>query len=197
MDLIDTLSGLLGKVSGCPETEALNAMRDTVADFCHRTRCWAEWVASPTTGTTGNVDLRLRVVDVIEAWIDNAEVEVLYQNAPEQREARPNHYALVFEDPSVVTLVPTPPALVWLRQFRALAPGPEATAFPSVIWLNHSEALRDGCLARLFAAPAQAWANPAMATYHGGRFEEAIDKATAKYGLNRKQSGRRLRVRPS
>lgn len=196
MDFIDTLRKVLGKVQGCPELEAVDAMRDTIVEFCKETRCWTSDVTVATTGTVGAIDLELQVLDVIDAWIGSAPVDVLAQNDPQLQDLGTNRYVITFEDPSVLTLHPTPPAAVQLRLFRAFAPGPEATEFPDVIWLRHSQALVDGCLARLFAAPAQAWANPALSTFHRDRFDAAMTEAAADYGINRKQTGRRLRVHP-
>lgn len=195
MLLIDTLRQVLGKVGGCPEGEAVDAMRDTVIEFCAKTRCWSKWDAIPTTGTAGAIDMALQVVDIIDAEIGGVPIAVLEQNAPELKNRRSDEMVLVFEHPNIVTLVPTPSAEVTLNLFRAFAPGPEAEEFPDFIWLRHSEALRQGCLGRLFASPGAAWEKPALSGTNTMAFQAAINDAAAEYGINRKTTAQRLRVR--
>lgn len=197
MLLIDTLKGVLGKVPGCPEDEAVNAMRDTAAEFCRDSRCWTHWETVTTTGTIGAIDMAVVVLDIIEAWMEETPISIFGQNDPELRCLGPRDVALTFEYPSVATLNPTPSAAVDVRVFRAFAPGPEATEVPDPIWLHYSQALRDGCLARLFAAPGKSWANPALASYHLTAFEAAKTAAAAEHSVNRRQTGRRLRVKPA
>lgn len=193
---LDMLRDVLGKVSGCPESEAEIAMRNACMEFCTKTRCLLTDTVVQTTGTVGAVDLTEQVLDIIEASINGAPVNVVYANDPDLEDLGPGVYALTFMDPSVATLTPTPPASVPLRLKRVIAPGPASTQVPDVLWLRYSEALTHGCLARLMAASSQSWANPSLSVYHRGEFDEAIAKATAEHGLNRKQVGRRLRVKP-
>lgn len=194
---IDMLKGVLGKVEGCPEAEAAEAMRNACMEFCTKTRALITDTTAATTGTVGTVNLAEQVLDLIEASIDGEPVAITYVNDPALAELGPGEYALTFADPSVAKLTPTPPAAVNLRLIRAVAPGPESTTVDDVLWLRHSEALKHGALARLMAAPSQSWANPALASWHAEQFKAAITAATADNGTNRKQVGRRLRVKPA
>lgn len=198
MLIADMLTQVLGKVEGCPSVEAENAMRDAAAEFCTRTRCWAAWETLEAAATVGTLDMERQVLDIIEATTtDRRPLLVLAQNDPAIDDLGSQDMALVFEDPSVATLVPTPAAPLQLRLFRAFAPGPTATELPDVLWLRYSAALIDGCLARLYAEPSQAWGKPALVSYHLQSFEDAIRRVAAECGANRKQTGRRLRVRPA
>lgn len=194
---LDMLKGVLGKVKGCPEDEAVDAMRNACMEFCMDTRWLTSDTTTATTGTLGALDMTLQVLDIVDAWIDGVQIPVTYLNDPALLDLGPTEYALTFDDASVVKLTPTPPAAVNLRLLKVIAPGPESTQVADVLWLRHSEALKHGCLARLMAAPGQSWANPALSVYHRGEFDAAITKAAAEAGLNRKQVGRRLRVKPA
>jgi hypothetical protein len=191
----DMLKGVLGKVEGCPTSEAVDAMRNTCMEFATETRCLLTDSTTATTGTLGSLDLTLQVLDIIDASIDGRPVCVTYVNDTALTELRAPDYGLTFSDPSVVTLTPTPPAAVNLRLVRVIAPGPESTEVPDVLWLRHSEALKHGCLARLMAAPGQPWANAPLAGYHDTKYQRAIEAAAAEHSVNRKQTGRRLRVK--
>lgn len=194
MDYLDMLKGVLGRVNGCPEDEAVEAMRNACMEFCTETRCLLTDEIVTTTGTVGSIDMTQQVLDIVEATIDGCPVLVTYPQDPDIKCLRSGRYALTFEDPSVSRLTPTPPASVNLRLFRVIAPGPDSTEVDDVLWLRHSEALKSGCLARLFAIPGRPWANPALATYHDTKFQQAITKTAAENSVNRKQVGRRLRV---
>jgi len=199
MMYLDMLKGVLGKVSGCPEDEAVDAMRNTCAEFCEETRCWTIWeiVTVPAGGAYGAIDMERKVIDIVEAKIGDKPVDVYALNAPELQDLGPSELAITLETPDVLALQPAPTAAVQLALFRAFAPGPESTEIPDAIWLHHAEALRGGCLARLMSAPAQSWANPNLSIYNRTLFESAMKKAAAAYGINRKQVGRRLRVKPA
>lgn len=193
----DMVSGLLSKVEGCPRAEVSAAMRDSAAEFCQKTYCWTRWdqlQAAAGTGVVGALSMALLVVDILEAkTAAGKEVAVLAANDPALQDVRDGDLVLTFDEPSIPTLQPAPASALQLRLFRALAPGPDATDLPDALWLKHSEALKDGCLMRLFASKG-AWADGNLASYHGGRFERAMTAAAASYGKNRVQPGRRLRV---
>jgi hypothetical protein len=195
----DMLTGVLSKAKGCPEIEALVQMRNACMEFCERTR----WLTTGYTATVTPADaavpvgLDLQVLDIIEAWIGDKEVTVTHMNDPWLRCMRQSDVALIFSDPSYAQLVPSPTVDTEVELLLAIAPGPTATEVNDVLWLRKSEALTDGALARVLASPGVSWSNPAVAEYHGGRFERAIVSSAAEAGLNRRTRGRRLRVRPA
>jgi hypothetical protein len=199
MQYADMLIGVLPKVKGCPEIEAIAQMRNAVMEFCERTR----WLTTGHTATVTPADaalpvsLDLQVLDILEAWIGDKEVTVTYMNDPWLRQMGPRDVALIFSDPSYAQLVPSPTVNTEVELLLAIAPGPTSTEVNDVLWLRKSEALTDCALARLLAEPGVPWANPAVAEYHGRRFEAAITASAAEAGLNRRTRGRRLRVRPA
>lgn len=193
------LTGVLSKAKGCPEIEAIAQMRNAVMEFCERTR----WLTTGYTATVTPADaavpvsLDLQVLDILEAWIGDKEVTVTFMNDPWLNCMRQGDVALTFSDPSYAQLIPSPTADVEVELLLAIAPGPTSTEVNDVLWLRKSEALTDGALARLLAVPGVPWTNPALAEYHGARFERAITASAAEAGLNRRTRGRRLRVRPA
>lgn len=199
MLFIDMLKGVLGKVKGCPEGEAADAMRDAVAEFLTDTRCMLADDIVVTAGTVPALaDMASQVVDVIDASIEGDPVLVTYYNDPAIADLMSDSYVLTFKDPSgELTLTPTPPGPVNLRLLRLFSVGPEATQVADWVWLRHSEALKHGCLARLLAEPSKGWSNPGAAAFHESLFRDAKTRVKASHGINRKQVARRLRVQPA
>lgn len=199
MLFLDMLKGVLGQAKGCPEGEAVVAMRDACTEFLTDTRCMLGDDVVVTTGTVPAVaDLLSQVVDVVDASIEGDDVLVTYYNDPVLKDLGPGDYALTFKDPSgALTLTPTPSAAVNLRLYRVFSLGPEATQVADWVWLKHSEALKHGCLARLLAMSNKSWGNPGTASFHETKFRDVITKVAAAHGINRKQVARRLRVKPA
>lgn len=196
---VDMLKGVMGKVKGCPEGEAVDAMRNACMQFLTETRCQLTDEVVATTGTVPALaGFAVQVLDIVDASINGRPVLVTYANDPALAELTGDDYALTFNDPSgALTLTPTPPAAVNLRLWRVTAPGPDSDQVADVVWLRHSEALKHGCLMRLLATPSKPWSDPGAATYHASMFRDAITTVAAEHGINRKQVARRLRVKPA
>lgn len=199
MEYLDMLKGVLTRVRGCPEGEAEDAMRNACMEFCTDTRVLMTGMTVTVDGTeVFTPQFQTQVLDIFEARIAGEQILVTHANDPCVLELGPDEHAITFVDPSFCELTPpaTTLAPVTLELLVATAPGPESTGVNDLLWLRHSEALKSGALARLFAMPGVAWSNPELAVYHEGKFREAIKKAASDNGRNRVQPGRRLRVRP-
>jgi hypothetical protein len=59
----------------------------------------------------------------------------------------------------------------------ALKPLSLDSNFPPEIWTSWFETILDGTLFRLYGMPAKPWSNTALATYHGTRFRQGINRA--------------------
>lgn len=192
MLILDMLNSVLGRAPGCPESEAAQQMLNACMEFCERTY----WLTEPVTITTPGqtVSLDAQVLDIIEAKIGADDLLITYVNDPQIDALSPGKYALTFADPSYPLIAPTPPDGTEIYLLIVSAPGPAAQAVADVLWLRHSEALTHGALARLLAEPKKPWSDSQTAMYYRGLFDEAMRRAAADAGRNRKTTGRRLRV---
>lgn len=200
--------GVLARAKGCPEVEAVAALRDACMEFCTKTYALTTAVKHVLSGPVANPQqFDTQVVDVVEARVAGKPVFVTFANDPQvdvieggavlYLDGNAYEYALTFQDPSYMTLTPAPTAdaPVTLDLLLVIAPGPTATSVHDVLWLRHSEAIKSGALARLLAEGP--WSNLPSAAYHGARFQAAVAAASADYSQNRRKTARRLRVRPA
>lgn len=192
---------VLSRAKGCPEDEAIDAMRNACIEFCERTYFLTDGstVVLPLVDTP-DLDLTTQVLDIIEARIEGEDtpLPIYPMNAPELDNLASDQYALTFADPNAPELIPAPTAdaPVTLELVMAYAPGPESQEVPDVLWLRHSETLKSGALGRVLSTPGEAWSDDAKAAFHLGRFEAAITRAAADIGRTRINTSRRLRVKP-
>lgn len=202
MLLLDMVQGtVLARAKGCPEDEAVDAMRNACIEFCEKTYFLTDGsTVQVTNEDIPDLELSAQVIDIIEARIEGEDepLPVYPMNDPRIDELDDDESCVVFADPGSPQLIPTPEAgsPVTLELLLAIAPGPTATEVPDILWLRNSEALKDGALGRLLAIPGEAWSNDAKAAYHLGRFEAAITRVAAQSGRNRITTSRRLRVKP-
>lgn len=203
MLLLDMVQGtVLARVKGCPEDEAVDAMRNACIEFCERTRFLTD---GSTVVVTGNdipdfIDMTAQVIDIIEARIEGETepLPIYPMNDPRIDELCDGERAVVFADPNTPSLVPpaTNDQPVTLELLLAYAPGPTANEVPDILWLRHSEALKHGALGRLHAIPGEAWSDDKKAAFHLQQFEQAISRVAFDLGRNRLTTSRRLRVKP-
>lgn len=193
------LPGVLARAKGCPDSEAVDALRNAAMEFC--TRTYALTISRTLVLTAGNQpwpeQYTDQVVDIVDARIAGESIPVVSANDPCVLDLGSNQRVLQFADPSYVTLTPapTPEVPVTLELLLVVAPGPASTGVHDVLWLRHSEALRFGALARLLMGPGS-WVMPPAAAFYGQAFERAIREAAPHYGRNRRTTARRLRVIP-
>lgn len=199
--LTDVIDPILARVEGCPRAFAVDALRYAAIEFCTKTMCLTTWTQATLDGSeTPIFDLDVQVVDIFDARDeDDEEILVTYLNDPRLSELADDEQAIAFTDPNNLELaIPaTTDAPVTLNLLMAIAPGPETAELHEDLWRRHSEALRHGALARLFAEPKKPWSDNTLSGFHEGKFQAAITMAAADAGRNREQPARRLRVRPA
>ena len=196
---VDMIQAVLVRAKGCPEFEAVDAMRNACIEFCITTRFLTEGTQVIVDGT--EVDLSSfdhMVLDVIEARVADKLIRVTYMNDADLDTLDPTEYALTFADPNHGELTPAPTiaAPVVLDMILSYAPGPSSNEVPDLLWLRNSEALKHGALYRLLAEPGKSWSDPKLSGYYSGLFMLAMEKMAADLGRNRQTTGRRMRARP-
>lgn len=196
---LDMISALLVRAKGCPEFEAVDAMRNACIEFCTETYWLTTGNQVVVDGTEVPVtDLHTQVVDILDAKIDGEDVLVTHLNDPAIEQLDDGCYALQFTDPNNPQLTPpaTTDAPVTIDLLLAIAPGPESTEITDLLWQRWSEALKHGALCRLLEVPGKPWSNADAANYHRANFAKAMTTAAAQAGRNRQNVARRLRVKP-
>lgn len=198
MQYLDMLTGVLPEVEGCPEDAAARAMRQACIDWCESTFCLTNPVEIVTTNADPEaIDLTaMWVVKIIEARIDGETVDVFAANDPALAELGTGEQAIVYADPGSPYVVPAPSAPVTVELLVAVAPGPDSTEVPDLIWQRYHESLEHGALARLMAKGGKSWTNEREAMRRAGLFEAAKTRIAARLGVNRVTTAQRLRVQP-
>lgn len=194
------IPGVLVRAKGCPAIEAADAIRNACMEFCTETYCLTTGHVVVVSGTQPwPSQFETQVLDIVEARIGGKEILVTYANDPAVQELGPGEYALTFSDPSYAQLTPAPSAdaPVTIELLLVIAPGPESTGVHDLLWLRHSEAIRDGALARVLATSDRLWSNPTLSAFHRDRFDKAMRKAKADHSQNRRKVARRLRAKPA
>lgn len=197
----DMVQWVLSRAKGCPEDEAIDAMRNACIEFCEKTYFLTEGTTTVFDGTDApDIDLDRQVIDILEARIQGEDepIPIYAMNDPDIDEMEEDDTALIFADPNHAEVIPTPTAEapVTIEMLIAYAPGPTSNEVPDILWLRNSEALKNGALGRVLAVPGEAWSNDTKAAYHLGLFAAAITRVAGQTGRNRLTTSRRLRVKP-
>lgn len=186
-------------VPGCPWTEAVDALRFAVIEFCERSTALTYWVEKPSNAITFDVgvDAQTMPVAIFDAYVGGKQVTALSITdvVPDDDTVH------VTFDPaqlhSSITVKPAPLSLMTVRLLMAWAPTPWATDFPDHLWLRRQEALKAGALVRLLSEPGTAYVNAGAAAQYVRTFEQGIADAALAASMNRATPVRRLRVRPA
>jgi len=173
-------------ISPCPERTIVDALRDTIRDFCKSTRIWL-YDCTPLEVAVESVRYPLDVPEqstVIHLWgIEGRKGK--YEESPD--------YYISHENELVFNELKSP------RQATALVslmPSLSSDSFPDFINEYFQDYLVSGAVARLQMQPFRDWAEPNMAAVHYQKYEQGILEAKRMLddGLNRAKV--RNRVRP-
>jgi hypothetical protein len=189
----DHVAPVLAHFEGCPEELAVDALRNSMIEFCRKTYGWQTGIVIPSDEPTSPMATTVNVIDICDARIEGATVEVLPMNVDSECCA---DYTIRFVDPNTVELEPTPSPPVDVEFLIIVVPTPWSDEGPDHIWNEYHEALRAGAIARLHMG-AGSWASPNRATPYAGMFGAAMRDAEIQYARNRRNRGRRLRVTPA
>lgn len=201
MMFADAIDKFMHLVPGCPEPEAIDALRDAVIEFCDESKSWVYWVDKASNALTFDTTTEAQAIPIglYDAYIGSDQLSVIDLN-DQALAASVTVQSLQFNRTHLwdsIALVPAPSSTVTVRMLIAWKPTPWADEFPDHLWFSRAEALKGGALSRLMANAGTPYANPAMAAVHERVFRSAIGAAAAAAGVNRRTRIQRLRVQPA
>lgn len=194
------LTRILSRAPGCPDEVAIDALRDTVIEWCRGTYMLTaeQSVASVGAALTPVPGAGLEVVDVSSITVAGEPVPILPLNSKEVALADADHLVCTFGGwPGALTIRPTPAANVSASVVVVTCPTADSEVMPDIVWSRHREALISGAVARVLADDGVPWAKPALAGAMRIRFDAELSKHAGLYGRNRFTTARRLRVKPA
>lgn len=191
------LNRILSRTPGCPDEVALDALRDTVIEWCRGTYMLtaAQSVTSAGATLTPVPGAGLEVIDVASIMVAGELVPVLPLNSVEI-DLTP--LACTFSGwPGALTIHPAPIANLSASMVIVACPTSDAEEMPDIVWSRHREALISGAVARVLTDDGVPWAKPGLAAAMRARFDDELSKHAGLYGRNRFTTARRLRVKPA
>jgi hypothetical protein len=182
-DLDVFLPKIMPSATGVSEPTALDAIRDTVAEFCRRTRLWrfdetfdvstadSQAIAAPY----GALLLDIERIDFNGIKLDPISTQWLDSYVPNWRSADPSGNAKWYTqiDRGTITLVPACAGTV--RTWVTLELSQDAEQVPDFIADQHRETIASGALARILMLPGKPYSNPNLAQARKVAFDADID----------------------
>jgi hypothetical protein len=190
--------------TGCPEFERLARIRDAAQDFCRRSFMWrareqalfTTMALQETYDITSLVPAGAQLVSVHSAWALGREVDI---EEPGQGDdflpGTPGHRWVVGVDgPAALRVLPAPDAGgVAVTGTLSFCPSDASSTVPDFIFNRWRKEIASGAIEILCAQEGKAWSSPALATFHGKKFEAAIMLAGSRAGPVRRK-GLRVQV---
>ena len=184
---------VLPSAPGCPQNVALNAIKNSVIEFCMRSRAWKEYPALVSVDGSDSYSIPLSTaypntsaVRVERAWYDGKELTVITEDQANDRfnssdwqtkEGIPD--SLLQLDPENIRLVPSPQdaATDVLKLLVSYKPSRAATDVRDFIWERYLDVITSGALYRLMLIPRKPWSDPSMGMAHKSMYDAGIAKA--------------------
>lgn len=192
-----------GELPNCPRALMIDAIRQSVIDFCQRTQFWRYRMDSMTTqanvaqyelDTPANCTMvSVRALSFDGRSLTERNIDDLDNDSPQwrARAGRPDHY--VFLDPNTIILsaIPADSGLV-MDATVTLKPTQDSAWCDDSLFAEYRDAIAAGAMARLMLTAGKPWSDPQLAQLKQQSFitstESASDRALR--GL-----GRRVRPR--
>lgn len=185
----DWYNDVLPDVPGCPELIAANAIKLAAIEFCERSFVYlVDHAPIDATDGTGEYDWApdgsAKVVRPETVWYDKKELTPVTRDQLADMhaywpdwEGTPLYF--VQEQLEKLIVVPKPDADLsdGIRAKVSIRPSQSAGGIHAFIWEKYLEPIASGAKARLFAMKRKPWTDGALASYHKGVFDDAIDKA--------------------
>lgn len=191
---------VLVEAEGCPESLALEDMRDACIEWCERTYCLTTGLTVDTVPgdqDPGAIDMgQLITLQILSARVDGEDVDVLAANDPATQHVTEACPAIVYATPDQPVLIPAPTRPRSVELYLAVGLGPEVEELPDFVWQRYSRHLIDGALSKVLARQGKPWSNPNEAERRRQLFERAINTEAPRIGVNRVTTAQRLRVTP-
>lgn len=201
MKFTDAIDKFMHLVPGCPEPEAVDALRDAVIQFCDESNSLCYWVDKASNALTFAVDQAAQQMPVtlFDAYLGTEHLDIIDLN--DLAGQPPTGETRIFWDPErihdSIQLLPAPASVMTLSLLLSWRPTPWASDFPDHLWFGRAEAMKAGALARLMSGSGTSYSNPGRAQFYEQTFMSAIGSAGASAGSNRRTKARRLRVQPA
>lgn len=179
---------VLPHVKGCAAIVATNAIRNTVIDFCERTRIWRETLPG-TAVVAGQKSYPIapptdtRVIEVVSASIDGS--AIFAASADELDRSQPGWrtggaaQSYTVEDAETLLLSSSPEASTGagLVLRVALKPTRAASECADVLFEDWLPQIAAGALFRLMTTRDQPYTDPAAAKLHGSIYTAGLNDA--------------------
>jgi hypothetical protein len=207
------LPEVLPYIPSCPDTIAVNAIRNAVIEFCAQSYAWL--VDNDPLTLLANVaeyDLdkptQSEVVNIVQATVGTRpilprstdEMVRLYSTSWQQRKGSPMYFQRLRPD-EVLRLIPCPDAAFAalgekLNVRVALQPARTATGCDNLLYDTWLEELAAGARARIFALTGQSFYNPSEAMVQGRIFSRAITDAKIEFNKSNVRTDMRVSYVP-
>jgi hypothetical protein len=189
-------------VPTCPKGLIIEAVRQTVIDFCQTTGFWRkELDGFYTVATDGEYELitpvDTAIADVLTIKVNERTVEAKTQDDLENDFSNwrtltdsPKYYFL--PDKKTLILVPTPDAVYPVRITATLKPTQSAQGCDELIFEEYKQVIVNGALAWLMDKPSKEWSNPNLADIYKHYYTESTNNAKqkAEHGYAKRKSFR-------
>lgn len=183
------LPELLQYVPDVPESVAINALRNACIEFCEKTRYWqmdADSMKASNNIGEYEIDISagMKFVDVFFGYYNQ---RLLVPKAADEldRIYRWNDWRSLKGEPAYITrlnaleiqIVPKPETQGGFFRLRVcLAPTRNSTAVGVDVYENYLDTIVAGARARLYATPAQAYFDRAMAAEYERKFRSGVSE---------------------
>jgi hypothetical protein len=194
-------------VPGCPDSVAINAVKQAAIEFCNQSRIWREQLTdlstaqgTPDYSLVGLVPADSEVLAVHKVQHDDLSKPlstIAKQHLDRYRltstEEKP--YYFNGDDPMTLRLYPTPDAVYTLLVWASLKPTRASTEGPEFLYNNWLEPIAHGAKARL-KAMSRPWADKNMIKFHRREFINGWVEARIRDSKSHIQSGTAAVPRP-
>lgn len=198
---------------GCPEIVAIQAIRDSVIEFCVRSN-FIQRDHDPITATAGVSDYDLEppngqlVIKILKCWFRTSELSPIapdYVNTPafynseipENAPLLATPLSFTQKDERTFSIYPIPKDTVvsGLTLRVSLKPTRSSTFCEDSLYEDYAEAIAHGALSKLLASPGKAYLNVGAAGMHGTAFTSGINDARQRASRGHVRSGMQVRMR--
>jgi len=206
------LNEVMPHVPGCQVNVAVNAIRNTVIEFCEKTLI-LQRDHDPVTVTQSLPDYDLDppagylVTKIMKAWYKNiplvpaapdeiGTVSVYNPLAPEAEGPGQPRWILQ-KDERTFSLLPVPDESVAnaITMRVALKPTRASSSVEDVIFEDYVEVIGHGACARLLSMPAKPWTSPQMAGVSKMLFDQGVNQARQRANRGHVRSNLSVRLR--
>lgn len=207
-------------IEGLPEPAFLNAVRQSVIDFCEETLLLTETLAAISVVadqqsyslTPLTSESRIISVENVKYKVDGADNDQYKRLDPLSRlqedrhqagnwlfeeSEQPSHFFNYQKSPATIYLwpIPTEASASGLLVRVCLRPTDTATSVEDWLYNFHRKTISFGALGRLFAQKAMPWYDPQLSIYYNEKFDERVNNEKWKKFTGAADTPMRVRLR--